>query len=82
MEVYIDDLVIESYNEWEVIQDIEEMFENLRKTNMKLNHKKCTFGVVEGMFLGHNISKDGIQACEEKPKVVMDIPSPHTVKEV
>ncbi|GJS61129.1 reverse transcriptase domain-containing protein, partial [Tanacetum coccineum] len=53
LEVYVDDLVIKSRTEDEVVRDIEETFKTLRKINMKLNPKKCTFGVEEGMFLGY-----------------------------
>ncbi|GJZ31907.1 reverse transcriptase domain-containing protein [Tanacetum coccineum] len=53
LEVYMDDLVIKSRTEQEIIRDIEETFKTLRKINMKLNPKKCTFAVEEGMFLGY-----------------------------
>nr|GEW53976.1 reverse transcriptase domain-containing protein [Tanacetum cinerariifolium] len=59
LEVYVDDIVIQSHSEAEVVRDIKEIFRTLRKINMKLNPQKCTFGAVEGMFLGHNISKEG-----------------------
>ncbi|GJX52583.1 reverse transcriptase domain-containing protein [Tanacetum coccineum] len=52
LKVYADDLVIKSRTEDEIVRDIEETFKTLRKINMKLNPKKCTFGVEEGMFLG------------------------------
>ncbi|GKD92787.1 reverse transcriptase domain-containing protein, partial [Tanacetum coccineum] len=52
LEVYVDDLVFKSHMENEIIRDIEETFKTLREINMKLNPKKCTFGVKEGMFLG------------------------------
>ncbi|GKE62682.1 reverse transcriptase domain-containing protein, partial [Tanacetum coccineum] len=50
LEVYVDDLVIKSHTEDELLRGIEETFRTLRKINMKLNPKKCTFGAVEGMF--------------------------------
>nr|GEU33646.1 reverse transcriptase domain-containing protein [Tanacetum cinerariifolium] len=50
LEVYVDDLVIKSHTEDEIVKDIEETFKTLREINMKLNPKKCTFGVEEGMF--------------------------------
>ncbi|GJR96395.1 reverse transcriptase domain-containing protein [Tanacetum coccineum] len=53
LEVYVDDLVIKSHTEEELLRDIEETFRTLRKINMKLNPKKCTFGAIEGMFLGY-----------------------------
>ncbi|GKE84906.1 reverse transcriptase domain-containing protein [Tanacetum coccineum] len=40
MEVYVDDLVIKSHTEEEMIRDINETFRTLRRINMKLNPKK------------------------------------------
>ncbi|GKC22563.1 reverse transcriptase domain-containing protein, partial [Tanacetum coccineum] len=45
LEVYVDDLVIKSRTEDEIVRDIEETFQTLREINMKLNPKKCTFGI-------------------------------------
>nr|GEZ28995.1 hypothetical protein [Tanacetum cinerariifolium] len=52
IEVYVDDLVVKSHIEAEMVRDIEETFRTLRKVNMKLNPKECSFGLVEGVFLG------------------------------
>nr|GEY17012.1 reverse transcriptase domain-containing protein [Tanacetum cinerariifolium] len=52
IKVYVDDLVVKSHTEAEMVRDIEETFRTLRKVNMKLNPKKCSFGLVEGVFLG------------------------------
>nr|GEV52376.1 hypothetical protein [Tanacetum cinerariifolium] len=49
---------------------------------MKLNRKKCTFGAAKGMFLGHAVSTDGIQACGEKTQAIINMPYPQTLKEV
>nr|GEU42857.1 reverse transcriptase domain-containing protein [Tanacetum cinerariifolium] len=62
IEVYIDDLVIKSRTEAEMLRDIDETFRTLRKINMKLNPQKCTFGAVEGMFLGYMITPEGIKS--------------------
>ncbi|GJV56418.1 reverse transcriptase domain-containing protein [Tanacetum coccineum] len=61
MEVYVDDLVIKSHTEEEMIRDIKETFRTLQRINMKLNPKKCTFGAREGMFLGYMIIPEGIK---------------------
>ncbi|GJT23272.1 reverse transcriptase domain-containing protein [Tanacetum coccineum] len=62
-----------------MLRDIDE---TLRKINMKLNPKKCTFGAVEGMFLGYMISPEGIKPCPDKTEAVLQLPSPRTIKEV
>ncbi|GKD82622.1 hypothetical protein Tco_1349461 [Tanacetum coccineum] len=44
LEAYVDDLVIKSCTEQEVIRDVEETFRTLRKINMKLNPKNAPSG--------------------------------------
>ncbi|GJT30819.1 reverse transcriptase domain-containing protein [Tanacetum coccineum] len=68
--------------EEELLRDIEETFRTLRKINMKLNPKKCTFGAVEGMFLGYVVGPEGIKPCPDKVDAVLQLPSPRTIKEV
>nr|GEX86478.1 reverse transcriptase domain-containing protein [Tanacetum cinerariifolium] len=82
IEVYVDDLVVKSYTEAEMLRDIDEMFRTLRKINMKLNPKKCTFVVAEGVFLGYVVTPDGIKLCPDKIATVLQLPSPRTIKEV
>ncbi|GJZ28313.1 reverse transcriptase domain-containing protein [Tanacetum coccineum] len=82
IEVYVDDLVIKSHTEAEMLRDIGKTFRTLRKINMKLNPKKCTFGAVEGMFLGYMISSKGIKPYPEITEAVLQLPSPRTIKEV
>ncbi|GKA71203.1 reverse transcriptase domain-containing protein [Tanacetum coccineum] len=81
LEVYVDDLVIKIHMEQEILRDVEETFQTLRKINMKLNPKKCTFGAEEGMFIGHIINMKGIRACLNKVEVVIKLESPRTLKE-
>nr|GEV32010.1 reverse transcriptase domain-containing protein [Tanacetum cinerariifolium] len=74
--VYVDDLVIKSRTKQEVIRDIEETFKTLRKINMELNPKKCTFGMREGTFLRYKANADGLKkpmltASEEKEELII-----------
>ncbi|GJT39631.1 reverse transcriptase domain-containing protein [Tanacetum coccineum] len=73
--------IIKSHTEQEILRDIEETFQTLRKINMKLNPKKCTFGVEEGMFLSHVVNMKGIKACPEKAEAVIKLQSLRTLKE-
>nr|GEZ38019.1 reverse transcriptase domain-containing protein [Tanacetum cinerariifolium] len=82
IEVYVDDLVVKSYTEAEMLRDIDETFRTLRKINMKLNPKKCTFGTAEGVFLGYVVTSEGIKLCPDKTTVVLQLPFPRTIKEV
>ncbi|GJS95089.1 reverse transcriptase domain-containing protein [Tanacetum coccineum] len=82
LEVYVDDLVIKSRTEDEIVRNIEETFKTLRKINMKLNLKKCTFGVEEGMFLGYQVNTKGIKICPDKVDAVLSLQSPKCLKDV
>nr|GEW73557.1 reverse transcriptase domain-containing protein [Tanacetum cinerariifolium] len=82
LEVYVDDLVIKSRTKKEVIRDTEEMFKTLRKINMKLNPKKCAFGMREGTFLGYKVDAAGLRVSPNKVKAVLDLPSPKCLKDV
>nr|GEV76593.1 reverse transcriptase domain-containing protein [Tanacetum cinerariifolium] len=82
IEVYVDDLVIKSHTEAEMLRDIGETFRSLQKINMKLNPKKCMFGAVERMFLGYMITPKGIKLCPNKTEAVLQLPSLRKIKEV
>ncbi|GJR48139.1 reverse transcriptase domain-containing protein [Tanacetum coccineum] len=81
LEVYVDNVVTKIHTEQEILIDIEETFQILRKINMKLNPKKCTFGAEEGMFLGHVINMKGIKACLDKAEAVIKLQLLRTLKE-
>nr|GEY75571.1 hypothetical protein [Tanacetum cinerariifolium] len=81
IEIYVDDLVVKSHTEAKMVRDIEETFQTLRKINMKLNPKKCSFGLVEGVFLGYVITPEGIKPFSDKTTAVLQLSSPQTIKE-
>nr|GEW52903.1 reverse transcriptase domain-containing protein [Tanacetum cinerariifolium] len=62
--------------------DVDETFRTLRKINMKLNPKKCTFGAAERVFLGYVVTPEGIKPCPDKTTIVLQLPFPRTIKEV
>nr|GEX70027.1 reverse transcriptase domain-containing protein [Tanacetum cinerariifolium] len=49
LEAYVDDMVIKSKIEQDMIMDIAETFNNLRKINMKLNPMKCSLKAIADM---------------------------------
>ncbi|XP_021719307.1 uncharacterized protein LOC110686982 [Chenopodium quinoa] len=49
---------------------------------MKLNPKKCLFGVKSGKLLGFMVSKRGIDANPTKVQAALDLPKPKTKRDV
>lgn len=58
VEVYADDMVIKSHDKVALLHYIAETFQTLTKVQMKLNQRKCTFGVEEGQFMGYQITNE------------------------
>ncbi|GJS50232.1 reverse transcriptase domain-containing protein [Tanacetum coccineum] len=82
LEAYGDDMFIKSTSEEGMLSDIQETFERFRSINMKLNPKKCSFGVEEGLFLGHLITKQGIKVNPLKIKAVTELEQPRALKDI
>ena len=49
-------MLVKSRREEDHLEDLKETFNTLRSYNMKLNLRKCAFGVTEGKFLGFMVS--------------------------
>lgn len=79
---YVDDMVIKRNTDDELIRDILETFQNLRKIDMNLNPSRCTFGVEEGQFLGPIVSPRGIISNPKKVKEILDLQPPKSLKQI
>nr|GEV21106.1 reverse transcriptase domain-containing protein [Tanacetum cinerariifolium] len=82
LEAYVDDMVIKSQTKKDMIMDMMEMFDNLKNINMKMNPKKCSFGVKEGKFRRYMVTSEGIRAIPKKKKEVADMQSPKKLMEM
>ena len=82
MEVYIDDMLITSFEERDHITHLQECFERLNLHNMKLNPAKCRFAVASGEFLGYLVIFGGIEANPKQITALIEMASPRTKREV
>nr|GEU91387.1 hypothetical protein [Tanacetum cinerariifolium] len=78
LEAYADDMVVKSRNKQDIIKDVEQTLSTLRRINMKLNPKKCSFGMEEGKFLGWTEAAEA--AFLEMKKLVSELPTLTTPK--
>ena len=74
--------VTKSRNQVEHPGHLEETFELLKRYKMKLNPEKCVFGVSSRKFLGFMVSHRGIEANPEKIRVVIEMKSHCTIKDM
>jgi hypothetical protein len=82
IEVYIDDIIIMSMKADSLLDDLRETFTNLDRYSIKLNPKKCSFGVPTGQLLGNLISKRGIEGNPEKIQAIINMQPPKTLRHV
>jgi hypothetical protein len=64
------------------IEDLQLVFNSLRRYRWKLNPEKCVFGVLAGKLLGFIVSHWGIEANLEKIKAIMMMEAPQSQKKV
>ncbi|RVW95265.1 Transposon Ty3-I Gag-Pol polyprotein [Vitis vinifera] len=82
VEVYVDDMIVKSRYRSNHLAALERFFEWIRQFRLRLNHKKCTFGVTSGKLLGYMVSERGIEVDPDKIRVILDMPAPRTEREV
>ena len=82
VEVYVDDIVIKSDEGSRLLADLTETFQSLRAYNIKLNLKKCVFGVPAGKLLGFMVSERGIEANPEKIAEIQNMKPPQQLRDV
>jgi hypothetical protein len=82
MEAYNDDVVIKTKNPENFIEDLQQVFNSLRRYRWKLNPEKCVFGVPTEKQLGFIISHRGIKGNPEKVEVIMRMEPPRSQKKV
>ena len=63
--MYIDDMIVKLCEVEEHVKDLEEVFARIRKYDIRLNPKKCVFGVRDGKFLGFMLTNMGNEAILE-----------------
>ena len=79
---YVDDLVGATTTHLEMIQLLDEVFAECRYHGMKLNLKKCQFGLESLSWLGYNLSSAGISPEIDKAEAIKTMVLPKTIKEI
>ncbi|KAM1651514.1 hypothetical protein PS2_004194 [Malus domestica] len=76
MEVYIDDIVVKSKTNEQRLEDLKQALTRMRVHKLKMNPKKCVFGVRSGNFLGFLVHQRGVEVDKNKARAIVESPSP------
>ena len=80
--VYLDDIVVFLSSIQEHLEHLRVVFERLSEANIKLKPSKCQFAKDRFTYLGHIISRKGIQTDPEKTEAVRSLKEPSNVGEL
>ncbi|KAI5338702.1 hypothetical protein L3X38_017974 [Prunus dulcis] len=80
--LYIDDVVIKSPEEGNHVASLRKAFLRMRQQKLKMNPKKCVFGVQAGNFLGFLVHQRGIEVDRNKAKSIIEALPPRNKKEL
>ncbi|RDY10067.1 Retrovirus-related Pol polyprotein from transposon 17.6, partial [Mucuna pruriens] len=82
LEVYVDDMIAKSRTPKQHVEDLQRLFNILRKFKLRLNSAKCAFGVNVGKLLGFVVNEQGIEVDLDKIKAIREMPAPKTESEI
>jgi hypothetical protein len=64
------------------VEVLQLMLERCRQCQISLNIKKCIFGTLFGILLGHIVCKQGLLVDLAKIVVIVNLPAPKTVRQL
>lgn len=77
-----DDIIVYGTNVKEHDKRLEKVLATLCSRNLTLNPDKCKFGMEKLVFMGHVLSKRGIEPTDDKVRAVNEAKKPKNVNEV
>ena len=80
--IYLDDKIVFSKTPEEHIQRLRGVFEKLSAAGLRLKLSKCEFFKSQVTYLGHIVSKNGIETDPKNIEAIKKWPVPKTVTEV
>ena len=79
--IYLDDIIVFSKTPEEHIERLRGVFEKISAAGLKLKPSKCEFFKSRVTYLGHIVSKNGIETDPQKIEAIKKWPVPKTVTE-
>lgn len=80
--VYVDDILVFSNSFEQHIHHLHQIFSRLENAGLTLKPSKCSFALQKVHYLGHVITKDGVQVDVTKTDAVKSFPIPKCTKDV
>ena len=82
MEDYVDDTLVKTMQRSTHLAELGPILDRMEKFKLRLNPKKCAFGVTSGKLLGYIVSAKGIEVDPAKVKAIMEMPPPKNISQM
>jgi hypothetical protein len=82
VEIYIDDIVVKSASVEGHLGDLRQVLERTRRFGLRMNLKKCAFGVSAGQFLGFLVHEREIEIGQKSQEAARTMVPPTTKREL
>lgn len=79
---YLDDIIVCSKDFESHLNELNQIFEKLKKFGFHLNNNKCFFCKPEVKYLGHILTTNGIKIDPEKSAAILKRPMPKNLKQL
>lgn len=82
VQVFFDDILIYRTAWTTHLNHLEQVFEVLWSHQLEVKREKCHFGQTQISYLGHVISKEGVEMDPKKIVAITSCPTPITIKDL
>ena len=81
-QAYLDDVLVSGRDFEDHLRNLDLVLTRLREHGLKVSPEKCALFRTEVDYLGHRVSKDGIQPLEKNVVAIRDFPRPSTLRQL
>jgi hypothetical protein len=82
LKIFMDDFSVFGYSFDDYLTNLKKVLSRCEEKNLGLNWEKCHFMVTNDIVLGHIVSSIGIEVDKSKIKLIANLPTPKSVKDV
>ncbi|GJW16604.1 hypothetical protein Tco_0024040 [Tanacetum coccineum] len=82
VETYLEEIVIKSKSEMDLVQDVKETLRKLKRVNIKIDPTMSLFGVKEGRFLSYMVAEEGLRADPGIIQAIILSPTPRSPNQI